>query len=205
MQFALNSIASLNLSGLNIFLVASSLIIALCTTLILLSVLISFLLFDKAQAPVVKKSKVDTFTMLLFFVAFYFVVRFRVGQINLPTALQLGLLGVGLIVIVLGTIVNIVGRFNLSTNWANHIKIYSSHTFVQSGMYRLVRHPLYASLIWMFFAASLVYANWLGALLTAAIFVPMMYYRARQEEELLQRRFKQYAAYKQKVKMFVPW
>ena len=99
---------------------------------------------------------------------------------------------------------NILGRLSLGRNWANHIKIYSDHVLVSGGVYNIVRHPLYASLIWMFLGASLVYFNYLAFLAIAFVFSPFMYYRAKQEEELLLKEFEEYNAYQQKVGMFFP-
>jgi protein-S-isoprenylcysteine O-methyltransferase Ste14 len=92
----------------------------------------------------------------------------------------------------------------LGKNWANQIKIYSKHTLITKGVYKIVRHPLYASLIWIFYACSVLYLNWLAFLLNTLIFVPMMNYRAKQEEELLEKQFKDYKRYKNKVGRFFP-
>jgi protein-S-isoprenylcysteine O-methyltransferase Ste14 len=40
--------------------------------------------------------------------------------------------------------------------------------------------------------------------LTLFIFLPMMIYRAKQEEQLLSERFPDYKDYKKKVSMFIP-
>ena len=104
--------------------------------------------------------------------------------------------------IVLGCGVNIAGRLNLGRNWANQVTIYEDQRLVTGVVYRLVRHPLYASLIWMFYGASLVYANVAAALANTLVFVPFMIYRARQEEKLLLKEFKDYAAYRARVGMF---
>lgn len=95
-------------------------------------------------------------------------------------------------------------RFYLSSNWANHIKIYDNHSLVVSWPYKIVRHPLYASLIWFWVWVGLAYLNYLMIALTLFIFLPMMIYRAKQEEQLLSERFPDYKNYKKKVSMFLP-
>ena len=102
------------------------------------------------------------------------------------------------------SVMNIMGRFNLGSNWANHIKIYDEHTLVQRGMYKIVRHPLYASIILMFYGACLVYRNILCFLAVTLIFIPFMYYRAKQEETLLIQTFSEYKDYKERTGMFFP-
>ena len=105
---------------------------------------------------------------------------------------------------VAGCAVNIAGRLYLGSNWANQVTLYHGQELVTEGAYRFVRHPLYASLIWMFYAASIVYVNWAAFAANTCIFVPFMYLRARQEEDLLLKEFAGYAEYRRRVGMFVP-
>jgi protein-S-isoprenylcysteine O-methyltransferase Ste14 len=182
---------------------AAMALIGLCASAIVLSILINFLEAKGARAKTVKHSIVATGTMSLFFVGFYLLIRFHVGALEVPSLpLRVGLVIVGLGLIVFGCAVNIAGRLRLGRNWANQVTIYHGQQLVTTGVYRLVRHPLYASLIWMFYGASLVYANVAAFLANTAVFLPFMAYRARQEEKLLLQEFKEYAQYQAHVGMF---
>ena len=75
---------------------------------------------------------------------------------------------------------------------------------VNVDVFCLVRHPLYASLMMMFYGATLVYFNYAAFLANTFIFIPFMYYRAKQEEELLENQFDDYANYKKETGMFFP-
>jgi protein-S-isoprenylcysteine O-methyltransferase Ste14 len=108
------------------------------------------------------------------------------------------------LIIIVGCIINILGRFRLGGNWANQVKIYKDQTLVTKAVYGIVRHPLYASLIWMFYGASLVYLNYAAFLANSLLFIPFMYYRAKQEETLLAKEFKGYNKYRENVGMFFP-
>ena len=73
------------------------------------------------------------------------------------------------------------------------------------GPFALVRHPLYASLIWMFLGGSLVFASASALLLTLAVFVPMMYVRGKKEDALLKEAFGEvYDAYRRRTGMLLP-
>jgi protein-S-isoprenylcysteine O-methyltransferase Ste14 len=143
--------------------------------------------------------------MVAFFVVFYLLIRLRIGEIRLPSVpLRVALVVAGLLLIVCGCWVNIAGRFALGGNWADQVTIYSDQSLVTTGVYGLVRHPLYASLVWMFLGASLVYVNLAAFLANALVFTPFMYYRARREEGLLRAEFPAYAEYGARVGMFLP-
>jgi protein-S-isoprenylcysteine O-methyltransferase Ste14 len=182
------------------------LIISVCVLAILVSILIDFIFAeDYSKAKTEKKSVVQTGTMLLFFVLYYLIIKSHFGEIEISNIVtHLSLAGIGLAMIIVGTVVNISGRLYLGKNWANQIKIYPDQTLVVSGPFRLVRHPLYASLIWMFFAGSLIYLNLAALAANALIFVPFMFYRAKQEEKILAQGFKDYTQYQKKVGMFFP-
>jgi protein-S-isoprenylcysteine O-methyltransferase Ste14 len=183
-----------------------SIILSTCTLAIIISIIINFLnAKDQKENKTEKKNIVETFSMSLFFVCFYLIIRLHVGEfiiINMP--IRLSLIILGLFIIIIGTIVNIMGRLKLGKNWANQIIIYKDQTLVTSGVFGIVRHPLYASLIWIFFGAGMLFANPIALSSNLFIFAPFMYYRARQEEKMLTEEFKDYQKYQKKVGMFFP-
>ena len=181
-------------------------IITLCVIALFFSIFLDFALYssnDKVKKE--KKSIVDTGTMTLFFFVFYLILKSKIGVIAISDVLLRKLIIIiGVLAIVVGCVINILGRFNLGSNWANHIKIYQDHALVQKGMYKIVRHPLYASIILMFYGACLVYRNVICLIVVSLIFVPFMYYRAKQEEIMLMRAFPEYEEYKQRTGMLFP-
>lgn len=185
-------------------LIVADIIIGLCLFALFTSILINFAESKNRNVKSEKKSIVETGSMLCFFVFFYILIRFRMGSISVNQNTKIFLIIVGLIIIVFGCIINIFGRFNLGFNWANQVKIYREQTLIKTGVYRLIRHPLYASLILMFYGACLVYPNYLALLANTFIFIPFMYYRAKQEEALLSKTFKEYSKYQKEVGMFFP-
>ena len=182
-----------------------SLVNALCVLIIILAVILNFI-EDKNQikSPTKeKKSIVETGTMTLFFVFVYILIKFHIGTFTIGNVyLEMLFSFFGTVIMILGTYFNTVGRLNLGKNWANQIKIYKKHTLVTSGVYSIVRHPLYASLIWMFYASCFVFFNYATLIATSLIFVPFMYLRAKQEEKLLKEKFPEYSAYQKNVGMF---
>ncbi len=192
---------------INILAIVISLINALCVLAIILAVILNFI-EDKHQekSPIKeKKSIVETGTMTLFFVFAYVLIKFNIGTFAIENIyLKILFSFLGTIIMIFGTYFNIVGRLKLGRNWANQIKIYKKHTLVTTGVYSVVRHPLYASLIWMFYASCFVFFNYATIIATSLIFAPFMYLRAKQEEKLLKEKFPEYSTYQKKVGMFFP-
>ena len=188
-----------------LFLVAN-LTVILCTIVVLFAILIDFVRYHQPKANKKKiNSWVETGTMLLYFFGYYLLLQFQPGRYFVESRIWMDLwLLLGTLLVIAGCYVNVKGRLVLKDNWANQVTLYHHQTLVVKSVYGLVRHPLYASLIWMLTGGALIYSNYLALASVLSVFMPMMYYRAKQEENLLVTEFPQYAIYKQQVGMFLP-
>lgn len=186
--------------------IAVNVIVYVCFLLIALAVLADFRAYHRRRDVVaLDRSWVETGSMTAFFAIYYLVVRARLLELDVPAPWRMVALAAGLALMVVGAAFNVLGRLYLASNWANQIKIYEGHWLVTTGPFAIVRHPLYASLIWMLVGGALVYANLAGLLLSVAVFVPMMYGRAKKEEALLTGAFgERYATYRRTTGMFLP-
>ena len=79
------------------------------------------------------------------------------------------------------------------------VKVEEGQTVVDTGLYGLVRHPMYMATILLFLAMPLVLGSWY-ALIAFGFYPVIIVVRLRAEEELLTRELTGYADYKQKVK-----
>jgi protein-S-isoprenylcysteine O-methyltransferase Ste14 len=76
---------------------------------------------------------------------------------------------------------------------------------VTTGVYRIVRHPMYLGLVLMFFGIPLLMSSYIGLAL-GLIAVVLIAFRTVGEERMLMREFEDYAVYKKKVRFrFVPF
>ena len=177
----------------------------ICVLAVVAAVVNNFISARKVNVVKEQRSIVATASMSFFFIGFYLLIRLGLGQFHLVSVWgSLGLRLAGLCLMTLGAIVNIRGRIELGQLWANQVRIYSDHELRSTGVFGIVRHPLYASLIWMGTGASLLYHNWASLIFLIVLFVPAMWYRARLEERLLSERLPQYEDYRQRVAMFIP-
>ena len=79
------------------------------------------------------------------------------------------------------------------------IKVEEGQTVVDTGMYGIVRHPMYAVTVLLFLMIPLVLGSWY-ALIAFAFYPVIIVIRLKDEEELLTKELPGYAEYKQKVK-----
>ena len=79
------------------------------------------------------------------------------------------------------------------------IKVEEGQTVVDTGMYAVVRHPMYSVTLLLFLMIPLVLGSWYS-LIAFAFYPAIIIVRLKDEEELLTRELKGYAEYKEKVK-----
>lgn len=187
--------------------IAANVVSALAFVTIAIAIVIDFRAYYRQDRRVVgsDRSFVETGSMTAFFVAYYLVIRFQVGALAFGGVGRTATIVGGMALVVLGVAFNVAGRLVLKSAWANQIRIYEGQRLLTVGPFRVVRHPLYASLIWTFAGGSLIYANPLSLALTAVVFVPMMYVRAKKEDAALLAVFgDEYARYRERTGMFLP-
>ena len=79
------------------------------------------------------------------------------------------------------------------------IKVEEGQTVVDTGLYGIVRHPMYAVTVLLFLMIPLVLGSWY-ALIVFAFYPVIIIVRLTDEEELLTKELPGYCEYKQKVK-----
>jgi protein-S-isoprenylcysteine O-methyltransferase Ste14 len=114
----------------------------------------------------------------------------------------LTLCGAGLLLLAAGC--GLAGTISLGRNLTPFPKPSASTKLVQTGIYGLIRHPLYAAVFCGSVGWALVWQSWPGLLAGLAL-APLFDGKARREERWLRQRFPEYAAYEQRVRRFVPW
>lgn len=76
-------------------------------------------------------------------------------------------------------------HIDLGRNWSPSLQIRAEHTLVTDGVYRYIRHPMYASQ-WLFgIAQALLLHNWLAGLANLVCFVPLYVLRVPREEQMM--------------------
>ncbi len=105
----------------------------------------------------------------------------------------------------LGALIQVAGLYvfyrahtDLKSNWSSSVEIYQGHTLVTDGIYRTVRHPMYASQLLMAVAQALLLPNWLAGPISLVVFAVFYRLRVPAEEQMMLDTFgDQYRAYLQ--------
>ena len=79
------------------------------------------------------------------------------------------------------------------------VKVEEGQTVVSTGLYGIVRHPMYAATILLFLMMPLVLGSWYGAIIFL-VYPVLIIIRLKGEEALLIKELPGYAEYREKVK-----
>ena len=94
---------------------------------------------------------------------------------------------------------------DLGDNWSVSLELSEGHQLISNGVYRSIRHPMYAS-IWLWaFAQGMLLQNWLAGWPVLPAFALMYFLRTPREEKLMIEQFgDQYREYMRKTGRLIP-
>ena len=106
---------------------------------------------------------------------------------------------------VAGVALAIWSRRVLGTNWSGAVRIIEGQHLVRTGLYAVVRNPIYTGIALSVFGTALV-AGTIGGLLGFALVAASLWQKGRMEEQFLLAEFgEEYAAYQRDVKFMIPF
>ncbi len=111
----------------------------------------------------------------------------------------------GAILFTFGLLIAMLARLELGNNWSDIEtgRVKQNHMLVNQGVYRYIRHPIYAGDLAMLLGFELCLNSWL-VIAVVIIAVPTIY-KALSEEKVLAETVTGYQAYRTQTKRFIPF
>lgn len=113
-------------------------------------------------------------------------------------------IGVGLMGIAAGGLVALWGVWDLRASLSPFPRPIVGAALVETGAYRLIRHPIYSGLVLAAIGWALVAGSPLTLVAAGALFI-LFAGKSRREEEWLVAAHPVYADYQRRTKRLVPW
>ena len=114
------------------------------------------------------------------------------------------LLVAGLFFLTVSAGCGLAGALALGRNLSPFPKPMATAKLVRRGIYSILRHPLYTSVLCLAIGSSLLRQS-VPALVVSLVLALFFDAKARREERWLGQRFPEYADYAQRVNRFIPW
>lgn len=95
---------------------------------------------------------------------------------------------------------------DLGRNWSVSLDVRERHTLVTTGVYAVVRHPMYSGFWLMALAQALMLPNWVAGPAGLVGFGALFFGRVWREEDMMAAAFgDEYRAYMRRTARIVPW
>jgi protein-S-isoprenylcysteine O-methyltransferase Ste14 len=111
---------------------------------------------------------------------------------------------IGLVIAILGLIILLVALLQLNKNLTPFPTPLSDGTLIKTGLYKLVRHPIYSGIILAAIGFGLFQESFwkIGVGLSLLI---LFYFKSKYEETLLLKQYPDYKSYSNSTKRFFPF
>ncbi len=114
------------------------------------------------------------------------------------------LAGAGVVGLVVGIVFVAGGVLGLGRNLTALPHPIDDGQMVQAGLYSVVRHPIYAGVIFGSFGAALLAVSLAGVIMAALVLI-FFDRKSRREEAWLTEKYAEYAQYRLKVRKLIPF
>ncbi|OWW23159.1 hypothetical protein B4Q04_22145 [Zobellia sp. OII3] len=112
---------------------------------------------------------------------------------------------IGLTICIFGAIMACWSRYRLGNNWSLSVQNKEDHELIQSGLYKIVRHPIYTGFLLLFIGNTIIVGDYRGIIAVLIVFISF-WFKLTKEEKLLTENFgNQYLEYKKRTKALIPY
>jgi protein-S-isoprenylcysteine O-methyltransferase Ste14 len=161
-----------------------------------------FLLLGRGSGTAKQVDRRARWGMILEAVAFSVLWQGRFWERS-PQSWQIAL-SIGLLL--LGSLLSWTAKRALGRQWRLDAGLNTDHELVKSGPYRIVRHPIYTSMLCMLLGTGVTMAPWWLISISLLLFVLGTEIRVRIEDQLLSSNFGEgFSDYAQRVRAYVPF
>jgi protein-S-isoprenylcysteine O-methyltransferase Ste14 len=113
--------------------------------------------------------------------------------------------GFGMVLVLLGSALFVWARRALGVNYSGHVSVKRGQELVQSGPYRIIRHPAYTGYLLMALGIAIGYSSIAGLAAILVFLLPSLLYRVKVEEKFLSEHFgESYRRYAGRTKRLIP-
>jgi protein-S-isoprenylcysteine O-methyltransferase Ste14 len=111
----------------------------------------------------------------------------------------------GFLLFLLGMALRLAGVLTLKRQWSVVVGVSDGHKLVDTGIYKFIRHPVYAAVLLELLGFGLALSNWISILVLLIPNAASLSYRIFLEEKALERHFgNDYVEYERRTKRLIP-
>lgn len=112
---------------------------------------------------------------------------------------------IGALLVIAGLIIRIKSILTLKQHFTYTVTEIENHELIETGLYKLIRHPGYLGQILIFIGTAISLSNWISVILMTIPVLCAYIYRIKVEEQFMLKQMGQtYAWYQKRTKRLIP-
>ena len=159
------------------------------------------------KKDIVKSGDKASVWLLMIFIAIGYFLAFRIGMTRVGRIYHWDtFFAIGAILSVLGLVIRITSILTLKQHFTYTVTEIEDHELIETGLYKIIRHPGYLGQVIIFAGAATSLSNWLSIVLMLIPVLCGYFYRIRVEEKFMIRQLgSKYLEYQKRTKRLIPW
>lgn len=159
------------------------------------------------KKDIVKSGDKASVWLLIILIAIGYFLAFRIGMTHVGRIYHWDtFFAIGALLSVLGLVIRITSILTLKQHFTYTVTEIEDHELIETGLYKIIRHPGYLGQVIIFIGAATSLSNWLSIVL---MFIPVLcgyLYRIRVEERFMIKQLgPKYLEYQKRTRRLIPW
>lgn len=171
-----------------------------------LEILLSIRQRVKRKNSIVNRGDKGSIWFLIILTGIGYFLSFRFGMTKIGRIYHWDFFfAVGVFLIIIGLIIRIYAINTLKQHFTYVVTKIENHELIETGLYKMIRHPGYLGQVFIFIGTAVSFSNWLSVL-SMAIAISVGYaYRIKIEEKFMVEQMGQkYLDYQNRTKKLIP-
>ena len=144
--------------------------------------------------------------ILFLLIAVGYYLAFRIGATKIGRIYHWDLFfGIGVVFIITGMVIRIVSILKLKQHFTYTVTKIENHELIETGFYKIIRHPGYLGQLIIFMGTAIAFSNWLSVI---AMMIPVVIgfiNRIKVEERFMIKQMgEKYIDYQKRTKRLIP-
>jgi len=160
----------------------------------------------KRKKEIVKSGDKASIWILFIFIAIGYFLSFRIGMTRLGRIYHWDtFFAIGAILTIIGLIIRIKSILTLKQHFTYTVTKIENHELIETGLYKIIRHPGYLGQLIIFVGVATSLSNWLSIILMIIPVLLGYIYRIRVEEQfMIVQMGQKYIDYQKRTKKLIP-
>lgn len=160
----------------------------------------------KRKREIISSGDRGSVWILFLFIGIGYFLTFRIGATKIGRIYHWDtFFTIGAMMVVFGIIIRIQAILTLKQHFTYTVTQIENHELVETGLYKIIRHPGYLGQLIIFIGTSVACSNWLSiAFMTIAVVIGYVYRISVEERFMIAQMGQKYVSYQKRTKRLIP-